>query len=141
MSARPDRSTTGPNRRRKRRSRHSQLRRTTVVQDGEETLMRAGCDGRHGALRHLPWILGACLLSSGGIVGADEKWNVAPHPGFEIPGTGFTGWYPVGGVQENGPYGVAIDPGVARSGQRSLKITPGPARPAPGVVFYPSHNG
>jgi len=103
--------------------------------------MRIGYDERGEVLRRLLWILGVCLLPVAGTLDANDERNVAPNPGFEIPSTGLTGWYPVGVWQENSPYGLAIDPGIARSGQRSLKITPGPAGLAPGVVFYPSHNG
>lgn len=70
---------------------------------------------------------------------AHEPLNVAPNPGFEAAASDFLGWYPVGVTSEDGHRGTAIDGTVARTGQHSLKITPGPA--TPGFEFFPSHNG
>ena len=75
-------------------------------------------------------------------VGATEaKLNLAPNPSFEVVDGGLGGYRPVGMVVAEEPSRLAIVEDVARSGSRSLRITPGPDWASAGTVHFASYNG
>lgn len=76
-----------------------------------------------------------------------EKMNVAPNPSFENDLTGietnvcvFGGWFPIGVVTEDGRSEIRIVEELARTGQRSLRVTPNP-NAVTGTHYYSQYNG
>ncbi len=67
--------------------------------------------------------------------------NLAINASFEETPGKFSGWYPVGVVAAENANAVEIVQDVARTGKKSLNITPGPAGHVAGIEYYPSHNG
>ena len=77
----------------------------------------------------------------------DEKLNVAPNDSFENDLTGistntcvFGGWFPIGVVTDDGDSKIEIITDVARTGKRSLRVTPNPNR-LTGTIYYSQYNG
>ena len=72
---------------------------------------------------------------------AAEHRNLAPHGTFEGPNDGFNGWIPLGVIAESDTHGIRVVEGVAHSGQKALRITPGPSGLVEGVVYFADYNG
>ena len=75
------------------------------------------------------------LLLSCPVGADDEKMNVAPNGSFENDLTGintntcvFGGWFPIGVVTDDGASEIEITTRVARTGKKSLLVTPNPNR-------------
>jgi len=86
----------------------------------------------------LPWLAAA---------EAEKKMNVAPNPSFEDDLSGietnvcvFGGWFPIGVVTEDGRSEIRIVPDHARTGQRSLRVTPN-TNVVTGALYYSQYNG
>ncbi|MEZ6073537.1 MAG: glycoside hydrolase family 9 protein [Pirellulales bacterium] len=73
--------------------------------------------------------------------GAEPALNIAPNPGFEAAPQEWLGWYCVGVQPDGDRYGIGVTTDTAHSGSHSLRISPGPATPVAGTVWFPSHNG
>ncbi len=77
----------------------------------------------------------------------DRKMNIAPNPSFEDDLTGietnvcvFGGWFPIGVVTEDGRSEIRIVEGHARTGKRSLRVTPN-SNTVEGTRYYSQYNG
>jgi hypothetical protein len=76
-----------------------------------------------------------------------EKMNVAPNPSFENDLTGiktnvcvFGGWFPIGVVTEDGTSEIKIVEEAARTGEKSLRVTPN-FNTLKGTIYYSQYNG
>jgi len=76
----------------------------------------------------------------------DGKMNVAPNNSFENDLTGintntcvFGGWFPIGVVTDDGDSEIEIAADVARTGKKSLRVTPNPGR-LTGTIYYSQYN-
>ncbi len=83
----------------------------------------------------------ACVLAGAAVARGDQKPNVAPNGSFEVELKRLGGWLPVGIVPESGPHGIEIVADVARTGSRSLRITPGPVGMVTGRSYFADYNG
>ena len=75
------------------------------------------------------------------------KMNVAPNYSFENDLTKiktklcvFGGWFPIGVVTEDGGSEIIIVENIARTGKKSLRVTPNPST-LTGTIYYSQHNG
>ncbi|MHC4626306.1 MAG: cellulase N-terminal Ig-like domain-containing protein, partial [Planctomycetota bacterium] len=87
------------------------------------------------------------LLMSHPLRADDEKMSIAPNGSFENDLTGintntcvFGGWFPIGVVTENGDSEIEIVADIARTGKKSLRVTPNPDRRT-GTIYYSQYNG
>ncbi len=76
----------------------------------------------------------------------DWKMNVAPNDSFESDLTGintntcvFGGWFPIGVVTDDGASEMEIVADVARTGKKSLRVTPYAGR-LTGTIYYSQYN-
>ncbi len=76
----------------------------------------------------------------------DGKMNVAPNASFENDLTGidtnvcvFGGWYPIGVVTADGASQIEIVEDVARTGKKSLRVTPNRGK-LTGTIYYSQYN-
>ena len=76
----------------------------------------------------------------------DGKMNVAPNDSFENDLTGintntcvFGGWFPIGVVTDDGESEIEIAADVARTGKKSLRVTPNTGR-LTGTIYYSQYN-
>ena len=76
----------------------------------------------------------------------DGKMNIAPNDSFESDLTGintntcvFGGWFPIGVVTDDGASEIKIAADVARTGKKSLRVTPNPGRLI-GTIYYSQYN-
>ena len=75
-----------------------------------------------------------------------EKMNVAPNPSFEEDLAGiktnvcvFGGWFPIGVVTDDGNSEIRITEEVARTGTKSLRVTPN-TNTLKGTIYYSQYN-
>ena len=80
------------------------------------------------------------------VMAENEKMNVAPNLSFENDLTGidtntcvFGGWFPIGVVTDDGSSEIKIVEDVARTGKKSLRVTPNPGR-LTGTIYYSQYN-
>ena len=102
----------------------------------------------HGLVRVilLPVVFVLFILPSG--VEADAgKMNIAPNHSFEDNLAGietnvcvFGGWFPIGVVTANGDSEITITEENARTGKKSLRVTPN-FNTLTGTIYYSQYNG
>jgi len=75
-----------------------------------------------------------------------EKMNIAPNPSFEDDLTGietnvcvFGGWFPIGVVTDEGTSEIRITEEAARTGTKSLRVTPNTST-LKGTIYYSQYN-
>ncbi|MEJ2700990.1 MAG: glycoside hydrolase family 9 protein [Sedimentisphaerales bacterium] len=76
-----------------------------------------------------------------------KKMNVAPNPSFENDLAGiktnvcvFGGWFPIGVVMNDGTSEIKIVEEAARTGTKSLRVTPN-TNTLKGTIYYSQYNG
>ena len=82
-----------------------------------------------------------CVFAAAAIVCGDEPSNIAPNGSFEEALERLGGWLPVGIVPESGPHGIEIVENKARTGNRCLRLIPGPVGMVSGTNYFADYNG
>lgn len=92
-------------------------------------------------------IILAILIQISFVKANTEKMNIAPNPSFEDDLTGietnvcvYGGWFPIGIVTDDGTSEIKITEDVARTGEKSLRVTPN-SNTLKGTIYYSQYNG
>lgn len=98
------------------------------------------------ALTTIFHIIFVSFISPSQVRAASEKMNVAPNYSFENDLTkiktnlcNYGGWFPIGVVTEDGRSEIRIVKDVARTGTKSLQVTPN-SNVLKGTIYYSQYN-